>query len=199
MKIVLTGGPSAGKTTVATSLIKHFHTQLALVPEAATILYRGGFPRITDGLASLCKQRAIFKVQKELENLIEIEHPSKSYVCDRGTLDGLAYWPAGSELFFSQNGSNLSDELARYDVVIHLEVARVSDYNSDHSDVRVENYEQAIKIDNKIKEVWQQHPRRYIIKSNHDRDFADRIKTVHKLVSDLIFSESLDKFHGAIL
>ena len=199
MKIVLTGGPSAGKTTVAMSLIKHFFEQLELVPEAATILYRGGFPRQTQGLASLCKQRAIFKVQKELETLKEIENPDKTLICDRGTLDGLAYWPEEQSLYFSQNGTNYSDELARYDVVLHLEVAHVGDYNSDHSDIRVESYEQAIAIDAKIKKAWEDHPCRYIITSNHDRDFVDRIKVAHKLVSDLLAANSLDGFQGGVL
>ena len=199
MKIVLTGGPSAGKTTVAMSLIKHYYEQLELVPEAATILYRGGFPRHTEGLASLCKQRAIFKVQKELETLKELENPSKSLICDRGTLDGLAYWPEEQDLYFTQNGTNYHDELARYDVVIHLEVAHVGDYNSDHSDIRVESYDQAIAIDDKIKKAWEPHPKRYIIKSNNERDFVDRIKVVHKLVSDMLAAENLDEFKGSVL
>ncbi|MCB0392385.1 MAG: ATP-binding protein [Bdellovibrionales bacterium] len=192
MKIVLTGGPSAGKTTVATSLIKHFYDDLVLVPEAASILYRGGFPRCTEGLASLCKQRAIFKVQKELETLKEIENPSKSYICDRGTLDGLAYWGDNQDLFFSQNGTNLEDELARYDVVIHLEVAKMADYNSDHSDIRVESYKKAIEIDEKIKKAWEKHHCRFIIRTLENRDFVERIYLVHTLIRDILNSKCLD-------
>ncbi|MCB9026414.1 MAG: ATP-binding protein [Bdellovibrionaceae bacterium] len=199
MKIVLTGGPSAGKTTLATSLVKHYSHSVIVVPESASILYRGGFPRISKGLSRLCQQRAIFKVQKELENVFELENPEKTLICDRGTLDGLAYWPESEELFFDQNGTNLQDELVRYDVVIHLEVARQKDYNSDHSDIRVESYEKALLIDAEIKKAWEAHPRRYIIKSNHDRDFIDRLKVAHHLVDQLLKAKDLSGFKGEIL
>lgn len=199
MKMVLTGGPSAGKTTLATSLIKHYSSYLEMVPEAASILYRGGFPRVSTGLARLCQQRAIFRVQKEIEAIVELESPNKNLVCDRGTLDGLAYWPESDELFFEQNGTNLEDELARYDVVIHLEVAPLQRYNSDHSDIRVESYEKALEIDAAIKAAWSQHPRRYIVTSNHVRDFLDRLRAAHQLVDDLLKVENLDTFQGGLL
>ncbi len=194
MKIVLTGGPSAGKTTVAMSLIKHYSRELVLVPEAATILYRGGFPRNSHGLAQLCQQRAIFKVQKELEVLSKLESPEKVLICDRGTLDGLAYWQESEELFFSQNGSNREDELARYDIVVHLEVANLEDYNSDHSDVRVETHEEALKINAKIKKAWEGHPKRYIVRNN--TSFVDKISSVHELVSKVLNTKDIAQFNG---
>ena len=47
MKVVLTGGPSGGKTTIATALAKDLTAQTAVVPEAASMLFLGGFPRRT--------------------------------------------------------------------------------------------------------------------------------------------------------
>ena len=41
-------------------------------------------------------------------------------LCDRGTLDGLAYWPEAEESFWAELGSSRSAELARYAAVIHL-------------------------------------------------------------------------------
>lgn len=188
MKIVLTGGPSAGKTTVAMSLIKHFSHELALVPEAATILYRGGFPRSGKSIESqLCQQRAIFKVQRELENLTFLDWPKKVLICDRGSLDGLAYWPSTAESFFIENQTQLEQELSRYNVVIHLEVAKQENYNSDHSDIRVESHEKALQIDEKIKNVWMDHPCRFIVHNN--TDFIEKIAKVHSLVEKIITSK----------
>lgn len=45
VKIVVTGGPSGGKTTLIEALQKDLKGKVAVVPEAASILYRGGFPR----------------------------------------------------------------------------------------------------------------------------------------------------------
>ena len=45
MKLVLTGGPSGGKTTLAQALMREMADQLIVVPEAASILYGGGWPR----------------------------------------------------------------------------------------------------------------------------------------------------------
>lgn len=197
MKVVLTGGPSAGKTTVATSLIKHFHHDLALIPEAATILYRGGFPRKHNDVAKVYQQRAIYRVQLELENFFSHDLRGKSYICDRGTLDGLAYWPLGDDKFFIENETDLQRELDRYDVVIHLEVANLEDYNSDHSDVRVESHEQALRIDERIKEIWSQHPRRFLVKNNSS--FVDKISKVHQLVGDLLQLGSMSSVKGEVL
>lgn len=198
MKIVLTGGPSAGKTTVAMSLIKHYYHHLALVPEAATILYRGGFPRASRSEeARLCQQRAIFKVQKELETLVGLEWPGKNLICDRGTLDGLAYWPGKASLFFEQNFTSMDEELSRYDIVIHLEVAQQEDYNSDHSDVRVESHEKALEIDEKIKKAWSSHPHRYIV--HNDTSFVDKISKVHQLIEKIILINGVQSITGGDL
>ena len=44
-KIVLTGGPCAGKTTMAQILSRAFHGSVVNVPESASLLFSGGFPR----------------------------------------------------------------------------------------------------------------------------------------------------------
>lgn len=43
-KIVITGGPCGGKTTVLNALKKDFNDRAVFVPEVATMLLSGGFP-----------------------------------------------------------------------------------------------------------------------------------------------------------
>ncbi|MDB4538236.1 AAA family ATPase [Akkermansiaceae bacterium] len=44
-RIVITGGPGGGKTTAADFFRREIGEQVLIVPEAATILFSGGFPR----------------------------------------------------------------------------------------------------------------------------------------------------------
>ena len=41
-------------------------------------------------------------------------------LCDRGLLDGLAYWPGDTRDFWAAAGTSLKAEYARYHAVIHL-------------------------------------------------------------------------------
>ena len=109
IKIAITGGPSGGKTTLIEALKKEFAGRIKVVPEAASILYKGGFPRVKsyDGLYHA--QRAIYSVQKEIEDLRCKLYPEALIVCDRGSLDALAYWPDTPEHFYKT--MNTTNEL----------------------------------------------------------------------------------------
>ncbi len=47
-RVVLTGGPGGGKTTAADLLRREIGDRVIIVPEAATLLFSGGFPRPVD-------------------------------------------------------------------------------------------------------------------------------------------------------
>ena len=104
-KIVFTGGPSAGKTTLLQMLKKEWSNTVAIVPESASILYQGGFHRSFNPATKIHIQKAIYFVQIESETIVQLENPNKHIFCDRGTLDGLAYWPdsIGKDFFKELN------------------------------------------------------------------------------------------------
>jgi Ni2+-binding GTPase involved in maturation of urease and hydrogenase len=66
-KIVLTGGPGAGKTAVLEMIRHSLCDHIAIVPEAAGVIFGGGFPRREELEARRAAQRAIYHVQLELE------------------------------------------------------------------------------------------------------------------------------------
>jgi len=68
-RIVLTGGPGGGKTTAADLFRREIGDRVVIVPEAATLLFSGGFPRTLDIRARKAAQQAIFHVQTQLENV----------------------------------------------------------------------------------------------------------------------------------
>src|SRR5262245_25592869 len=84
--LVLTGGPGGGKTAVLEIVRKHFCEHVVVLPEAATIIFGGGFPRGVSAAARRAAQRAIFHVQLELEAMAIEEGRAPVVLCDRGTV-----------------------------------------------------------------------------------------------------------------
>ena len=118
--VVVTGGPGAGKTGVLEMAKKVLCEHIAILPESASILFCGGFWRIPSETGRAAAQRAIFHIQKEMENLVLSEHKWAMGLCDRGTLDGLAYWPMSEENFWLETQTDMKREFERYEAVIHL-------------------------------------------------------------------------------
>lgn len=172
MKLVLTGGPSGGKTTLAMALQREFNQKLVVVPEAASMLYAGGFPRKPDEKSTQHRQRAIYFVQRELEGIFQDDYPKHLLICDRGSLDALAYWKGDSETFFESVGTTLQKEISRYDWVLHLDTAPESYYDLTNP-LRIESYDEAWRLNEKIKNAWNSHPQRFVIAN--EGHFLDKL------------------------
>jgi len=163
-RIALTGGPGAGKTAVLELVRRSLWEHVKVLPESASIIFRGGFPRGPSGALERAAQRAIFYVQRELEATIGDEDPA-IVLCDRGTVDGGAYWPGPGELW-AEVGTTLDEQLARYHAVIHLRTPR---YGYNHQNpLRIESATEATAIDERIAQLWARHPRRYEVPAELD-------------------------------
>jgi tRNA uridine 5-carbamoylmethylation protein Kti12 len=164
--IVLTGGPGAGKTAILEMAKKLFTEKEIILPEAASIIFAGGFLRLPSLTARTAAQRAIFHVQKELETLVCEENIWTMGLCDRGTLDGLAYWPNSDKSFWKMSASSLEKELSRYYAVIHLR-SPTDQLGYNHTNpLRIESALQSHVIDEKIASIWKGHPRYIVVDSN---------------------------------
>ncbi|MCO4770484.1 MAG: AAA family ATPase [Deltaproteobacteria bacterium] len=159
LRIVLTGGPGGGKTTAADLFRREIGDQVVVVPEAATLLFSGGFPRIDDPAAVVPTQRAIFQAQRSLEQVQAARFPGRILLCDRGTVDGAAYWPGREEAFFEAMGTTLEDELGRYDAVIFFETAAAAGLSIEGGNPsRIEDLETAVRLDRHLQQIWRRHP-----------------------------------------
>lgn len=180
-RIVLTGGPGAGKTTAADLLRREIGESIIVVPEAATMLFAGGFPRTSTSFARKSTQTAIYHVQKNLEAVQASEYPDRVLLCDRGTLDSAIYWPEGPEAFFRSIESHHQKELERYDAVVFFETAAVGNLSIEGGNPhRTENLQQAVELDKKLQEIWSPHPNYHFI--SHETSF---IKKMNKSLSCL--------------
>lgn len=173
-RIVLTGGPGGGKTTAADLLRRELGSRVIVVPEAATILFAGGFPRAQQWDANRAAQSAIFHVQRNLEDVQSALYPERVLLCDRGTVDGAAYWYDGQDAFFHTVGTTLEAELSRYDAVVFFETAAVAGLSIEGGNpVRNESLSQAVELDGRLRALWSRHPRFTLIP--HSNSFLEKI------------------------
>lgn len=170
--IAITGGPGGGKTAVLEMALRAFCQHVGALPEAAGVLFGGGFPRIGLPAALRSTQRAIFHVQREQEAIVVATGKVAVALCDRGTVDGAAYWPEPLESYWQALDTRAEDELKRYAAVIHMRTPGANrGYNHDNA-LRIESAEQARRVDDRIMEAWAGHPNRHEITS--EVDFVDK-------------------------
>lgn len=158
-RVVLTGGPGGGKTTAADLFRREIGNRVIVVPEAATLLFSGGFPRPDRSAAQRSAQSAIYQVQRSLEDIQAAQYPDRILLCDRGTVDGGAYWPDGATNFFESVDSTQADELRRYDAVIFFETAALGGHGFESENrYRTESQQQAMDLDARLRTLWSPHP-----------------------------------------
>lgn len=165
-RVVLTGGPGAGKTAILELIRLFFCEHVKTLPEAAGIVFGGRFPRGTSPPLRQAAQRAILHVQRELEAVADTENAAV-VLCDRGTVDCAAYWTGDGDLFTAV-GTTRAAEIARYEAVIHLRTpTSPMEYNHDNP-LRLESIEEAAAIDARIAAEWSDHPRRFVVEPTED-------------------------------
>ena len=194
-KIVITGGPCAGKST-AMSRIQTAFTQMGytvlFVPETATELITGGVAPWT------CKtngeyQKCQLQLQLDKERIFEqaaktMDAEKILIVCDRGALDNKAYM---DNLEFVQVleylGTNEIELRDNYDAVFHLVTAAkgaAAFYTTANNTARTETPEQAAALDDKLISAWTGHPHLRVI--DNSSNFEDKIRRLIAEISSFL-------------
>lgn len=194
-KIVITGGPCAGKTTAMSWIQRHFGKQgytVLFVPETATELITGGVAPWTCGTNAdyqLCQMELQLKKEALFERAAATMPAQKVLiVCDRGTLDNKAYM---NDEEFSQvlekMGSNPVELRDRYDAVFHLvSAAKGAEqfYTTENNAARTETVEQAAALDDKLIAAWTGHPHLRII--DNATEFENKLKRLIQEISTFL-------------
>jgi predicted ATPase len=183
-RIVLTGGPGAGKTVISARIAAAHPEKFVLVPEAATQVYfalQTRWDRL-DVPGRRDVQRRIYHLQIEQEDRIACEYPEKILLLDRGTIDGAAYWPDGPAEYWRDLRTSLDEQLSRYDMVILLESsAALGIYDgADSNFCRFEDAEAAIASGNLLLQLWGGHPNLKHIRAFENLD--DKIAAVEQTI-----------------
>ncbi|MBR6812405.1 MAG: AAA family ATPase, partial [Oscillospiraceae bacterium] len=191
-KIVITGGPCAGKTT-ALSWIENSFTQMGytvlFIPETATELINGGVAPWTCS-SNEAYQKCQMRLQLEKEKVFLQAASSMNaekvlIVCDRGAMDNRAYMSDSEfEAVLESVDSNEVELRDGYDAVFHLVTAAngaVEFYTTANNTARTETPQQAIELDNKLIAAWTGHPHLRVIGNSFG--FEDKMKALIKEIS----------------
>src|SRR5262245_18143460 len=132
-RIVLTGGPCAGKSTAIARVQAHLEAhgvKVYRVPEAATLLLGGGILVKDAPLSHMVSfQRGIVRVQIAVEDAFDAFARTAGHkavlLCDRGVVDGGAYLPreAWKQLLAEEGLEHAQLRDQRYTAVVHLVTA----------------------------------------------------------------------------
>ena len=178
-KIVITGGPSAGKTT-GLSWIQNAFSKLGytvlFVPETATEFISGGVAPWTCG-TNLEYQKVQMTLQLEKERLFEqaartMKAEKILIVCDRGALDNKAYM--NDEEFAEVLrcvGKTEKELLESYDAVFHMVTAAKGAeqfYTKENNKARYESVAEAVELDGRLVAAWEGHPHLRVIDNSVD-------------------------------
>ncbi len=181
-KIVLTGGPCAGKTTALQRIEKEFTEKgykVFIIGESATELINGGARPF--GILSIPTyqfQKGIVDYQLYKEAMYEsfamtLPDDTKCLlICDRGVLDNKAYIDReGFEQILKELSLKEIDLLTRYQMVLHLVTAAKGAeefYTLENNEARSESVEEARDLDDTTLSCWIGHPNLHVIANNQD-------------------------------
>lgn len=198
IKICLTGGPCAGKTTSLSKLRELFTPQFAVytVPELATMTFSSGVTIIPSSFTEEDSRnfnaaiiQAQIDMEKYFENLAMTQRKRTIIITDRGCCDNFAYTSeANKAKMLSDQGwtmNFLCNE--RYDMVIHLVTAASGAdefYILENNAARSESKDEAIALDLKIQKQWVGHPN-FVLIDNSQKGFERKINRVLERVGDL--------------
>jgi predicted ATPase len=186
-RLVLTGGPGAGKSVIARHVAAAHPDVFALVPESATHVYTTLNTRWDqlDTAGRRDVQRRMYLHQLEQEHRLAAAHPGRILLLDRGTIDGAAYWPDGSDRFWPDVGTTHAAELARYDAVIWMQTgAALGLYDGEASNaVRFEKPAEAVESGNALVRLWGDHPR--LIQVAAYPRFEDKLAVVEAMLLEM--------------
>eukprot|EP00759_Apiculatamorpha_spiralis_P039357 PhF_6_TR38157/c2_g1_i1/m.57006 len=196
-RVVLTGGPCAGKSTSLGMLkqrLAEHGFNVYCVPEAATLLVTGGltWTDMTEEKATIY-QLALLRTQIALEDafldIAKANGKPAVILCDRGTMDGRAYCSEAAWQNIMELGGFTLEQLRdqRYEAVVHMVTAAIGAerfYNLEN-EARTETVEQARQIDEVLRQKYVGHPKLKII-TNTVHDFQSKVDRVWDFIAELI-------------
>lgn len=187
-RIVLTGGPCAGKTTAFARIeteLTNLGYKVFVMPETFTEMYGGGIKLFEYPTVDF--QDMLFRLQIAKERIYDeaAEKCAEENVIilyDRGLVDALAYTkPDDAAEILARNKVTINTLMNMYDAVIHMVTAADGAKeaylaNQANNVARYEDVAGAISADRALQKVWTGHPHLRVV--DNSTDFAGKITRV---------------------
>ena len=201
-RIVLTGGPCAGKTTALVRVIEHFSNlgyKVFTIPEVPTMFTQAGMDYLTSNQDFFYEgEKATLEVQLALEDkFMKMAETIKGpcvVVCDRGAMDISAYMKPEMWEKITRDVGTTTQELRdqRYDAVLHLVSAAdgaeqfyTTSNNASRNEAADEKGLQIARmLDKRVIEAWTGHAHLRVI--NNNEDFDRKLNRVLKEISNVL-------------
>lgn len=191
-KIVITGGPCAGKTT-AIERVKLYYQNLGycvlVVAETPTEIIKSGIT--LEEFGKIPFQKAIINLQIQKEKIVLEAFPTKLnkdviILYDRGIIDHFIYVNQTEKTNIEEALNIRRDECYKnYDAVFHMcSTAKGLPNLFFNTECRKEPVEEALKLENLIKKAWEIHSFYYFVEC--ELDFEDKINKLIKKMNEYI-------------
>lgn len=185
-RVVLTGGPAAGKTTLISRILKEFKQddgwKVITIPETATELISGfGFGPFPGCMSMLDFQYFVISDQLHKERLAlkaaqMVPEQNVLIIYDRALFDDKAYISDEEfRMVLESFGTTEEAVMAGYDVVLHLvSCAKGAEFAYNFGNAaRYETIDAAREMDERTLRAWSSHPNLRVI--DNSVDFEDKL------------------------
>ena len=189
--LVLSGGPSSGKSTSLSKICSELQDKLGMhvivCEEVATELITSGICP-NDKISMDDFQEFVLDLQLEKERLCRkaasfYDSDKVVVIYDRGILDQLAYISKDKfETMLKQRGLTIADVNNRYDMILHLVTAAkgTNCYTTANNPARRETAEEAIEKDEKTLKANMLHPHVRVIYNS--KNFEEKIQRALNII-----------------
>lgn len=205
-KIVLTGEPGSGKTTVTEGIVSHFTkkgVKVIVIPETATDVINSGIKSFgEDPIDVVDFQELIMRMQLAKEDIYDRaasmyakKYPNRDIllIYDRGMIDNCAY--IDKEGFVEvlnrlNHVNNFATLLKKYDAIIDL-IGRKDFYTLENNAARSESYEKAHALGKETLRNWLGHKNIHIVFPKDKKE--EKLREVIQIVENVLNKQNIKK------